>query len=941
MKTVLRSLLRIPQAGWLMAALLAAFMLHQGSYLNRLENWTTEKYMSLYKRPATGNIVYLAIDKSTLDHVGVWPWPRKTFADTIDRLIEYDVADIFLDIDFSAPSRPDQDNAFARSLERAGGGVILAAFSQMDTVNQSSSELSQNLPIEIFQDNAWLASVNVRTDTDGIVRSFPYGMAGADEVLQSVPSILSGRTDNEIGEFKINFSINEASIPTFSLLDLLNGDIPAAELAGKSIVVGAHAVELRDTFAVPVYGLMPGPKLQVLAAETLLQNVPLKTLTPLAALAAAFALLMIMLYLPMCRRLTCKLLFIAGLSVVTEALAFNFFVAYSLIIPTAAVHLLLLFAAMFLSIRELDLRSWLLTLSRAEKSNVENILGQVFSDSHDGFIITKADGTCLQANQQALTIFNVNCQDAVGGQIADFVPNELVQNCKACINRLMDEGIDQPFTDEITIAEMGQDKIIEYVITSSKLKILDRVSTAKETVQYVACITARDVTLQREQASQLNHLSRHDELTGALRRSAFLSELDEKLCPQLHKGIDNNITVFTLNLHRFKTVNATLGRNVGDRLLLAIFNKLQELNGANAPIARLAGDSFAFFRTGGNDAQGTTEFCDSIIQHLEQPFDLGDVKAQISVHMGLASFNGGKPIEASNLLDNAELALDEARRTSGTAIVNYNPISSAQQARAREIERELWKALDAGELFLVYQPQVDMRTGALIGVEALTRWQHPELGFISPGEFIEIAETNGFITELGRWALNQACCDAVQWDSDITVAVNVSPIQLAKSDIILDIKSALKNSGLPAHRLQVEITESSFVGNTEELIEKLHDIRALGVSLALDDFGTGYASFGYISRFPLNKIKVDQMFIRTLTTDETSRSIVQFVKSLADSLDMKLICEGVETEQQAKFLKLMGCNEAQGYLFGKPQSASDIAQIINRSKQTQGLLKSA
>jgi EAL domain-containing protein (putative c-di-GMP-specific phosphodiesterase class I) len=212
----------------------------------------------------------------------------------------------------------------------------------------------------------------------------------------------------------------------------------------------------------------------------------------------------------------------------------------------------------------------------------------------------------------------------------------------------------------------------------------------------------------------------------------------------------------------------------------------------------------------------------------------------------------------------------------------------------------------------------------MIGAEALIRWQHPQHGMISPLTFIGIAEANGFIAELGAWALRQACFDAMTWPDHVVVAVNVAPLQLQRRDLVADVQAALAQSGLPAGRLQLEITESSFISAADDLIEKLQRLKSLGVSLALDDFGSGYSSLGYLARFPLDKIKVDQMFVRNLTESSASQAIVSSVQALSAGLDMTMLCEGIETEDQARHLQQLGCRQGQGYLFGKPQPATSL-----------------
>ena len=229
---------------------------------------------------------------------------------------------------------------------------------------------------------------------------------------------------------------------------------------------------------------------------------------------------------------------------------------------------------------------------------------------------------------------------------------------------------------------------------------------------------------------------------------------------------------------------------------------------------------------------------------------------------------------------------------------------------------------------MVYQPQVESMTGKPVGAEALIRWINPKFGEISPSEFIEVAETTGLIVQIGQFILNQACRDALAWDDEISISVNVSPIQLSRGDVVQDVYNALKISGLAPHRLIIELTESSFIGDEAELLQKMDKLRGLGVSIVLDDFGTGYSSLGYLARFRMDKIKVDQSFVRNIAKSDTNQAILRSIKVLADGFGIKVLCEGVETESDLRVVQQLGCHEIQGFYFGKPQSTFDMIRFL-------------
>jgi EAL domain-containing protein (putative c-di-GMP-specific phosphodiesterase class I) len=341
----------------------------------------------------------------------------------------------------------------------------------------------------------------------------------------------------------------------------------------------------------------------------------------------------------------------------------------------------------------------------------------------------------------------------------------------------------------------------------------------------------------------------------------------------------------------------------------------------------LAGDTFASFTSTGVDAEEAREIAGKVIDLVNEPFEVDGATARVGAHVGLvlAHPSGRRP--AGAILGDAEAALHEARKVGGNAVKAFDPASFARQGHARTIERELWGALRNRQMRVVYQPQVRLSDFRLVGAEALVRWEHPVLGLVPPVEFIGIAEANGFIEELGRWVLEKACTDAAWWPSELAVAVNVSPLQLTRGDFIADARLALQRSRLRASRLHLEITESSFLAPTEGLFEMLADIRALGVSLALDDFGTGFSSLGYLTRLPLDKIKVDRTFVQRVGAERVSQSILKSVRTLTEELGVKLICEGIETKDELDFLRRIGCDEGQGFLFGRPQSETQFQSL--------------
>ncbi len=884
--------------------------------LNSLQHVLDEKRTQFYERHATQDIVYMSIDKASLDRVGLWPWPRSKTAEIVDRLLEAEAADIVLDFDFSTPSNPLEDEVLRQALERAGNTVILPVKSESDRPNGSA------LPLAELMERSRLAISDVPVEADGLTHALPFEHMVDGRYIPSVASLLSGEITRTGSELIIDYSISPASIPSYSALNLIDGNIGRNELRGKSIIVGTPAVEAGSAHIVPIHGMLPSPIVQILAAETLRQDRSLH-LVPSTPFLASFALLLLALawsrrFSELSHQLIICFILAAGLSVA----AFVMQKRFAVLLPTAPVQMLLWLYAVTRSLNELAIRRWKVLQTSIEASNMRHMLTRIISDSSDAILIVDESGLVLETSRQAPEILGFEARPGVTQRLSKLVPAELVIGAKDSMRLMQAE---QWKGSEPRLLELQTGRFIEYTVTPSRLSGR-RLGFRKLQNHYVACITARDVTEKHRQDALLEYMSRFDELTGAMRRPEFQRRLDNSLLRQ-RRDESCNQTVFALNLHRFRTINATLGRSVGDALLKAVVERLNECQLDLSPAARLGSDIFALFSKDTISKEEACVISRQLTEIVEAPYDLDGARAQIGVRIGISPVRLDTPSPAATSLSQAELALDDATRIGASSVVIFDPEAFAKQERAREIEQELWSALDRREIYIAYQPQVLLTNGQLVGAEALIRWNHPRLGAISPGDFIAIAEANGFIEKLGRWTLHRACEDAATWPDHVSVSVNVSPMQLCREGFVDDVKTALEGADLKAERLHLEFTESAFIEASDELAKNLDSLRGLGISFALDDFGTGFSSLGYLSTFPLDIVKLDQMFVRNLTSDSASQAIVQSVKTLADGLGLTVICEGVETEEQRSFVQLIGCHQGQGFLFGRPQSAADIARL--------------
>jgi diguanylate cyclase (GGDEF)-like protein len=428
-------------------------------------------------------------------------------------------------------------------------------------------------------------------------------------------------------------------------------------------------------------------------------------------------------------------------------------------------------------------------------------------------------------------------------------------------------------------------------------------------------------------------LASEDSLTGLLNRRGFRSALVEAETQTQHAeappaGAERiDYAVLFIDLDRFKIINDTLGHRVGDLLLQAAAKRLRGALRESDVLARLGGDEFAVIVRDAPSRAALEELANGLIKCIRDPFDLSGYRVRTTISVGIA-VSPAHGATADDLSVAADLALYGAKERSRDCCQFYEPSMTTQMTDRRQIETDLREAIENNELELYYQPIVSLRDNSITGFEALARWRHDTKGFVPPSDFIPVAEDTGMITGLGEWALTTACTEIAGLPHELKVAVNLSPVQCAAPDLVAVVQRALVASGLPPHRLELEITEGMLLNSNEHILSVLRALRQIGVRIALDDFGTGYSALGYLRQFPLDRIKIDRSFVTDIVTRSDQVVIVQAVVSIARSLGMSVTAEGVENVDQRDFLKALGCDNAQGYLFGKPAAIEDVPAML-------------
>jgi diguanylate cyclase (GGDEF)-like protein/PAS domain S-box-containing protein len=438
--------------------------------------------------------------------------------------------------------------------------------------------------------------------------------------------------------------------------------------------------------------------------------------------------------------------------------------------------------------------------------------------------------------------------------------------------------------------------------------------------------THEDVTQHKAAEARIEHLAHHDALTDLPNRILFRAQLEQALQMAAQ---DRQVAVLFIDLDDFKAINDTLGHPVGDELLQLVAARLRSCIRDTDMVARLGGDEFVVIQTSVRQPSDAADLATRIREALAEPFDVPDhrIVTDASIGIALAPHDGST---ADQLLKNADLALYGAKSGGRGAYRFFEHAMDARMRERRELEMELRRASSLGEFELHYQPIVNVKLGTISACEALLRWRHPSNGVVSPASFISVAEEIGLITQIGEWVLCTACEEAMRWPDEVTLAVNVSPAQFRKQDLVEVVDRALAASGLPARRLEIEITETVLLDYTEETLAVLHQLRERGVRIAMDDFGTGFSSLSYLQKFPFDKLKIDQSFIMNLSERKASSAILRAIVGLAENFGMTTTAEGVETTQQREIVATLGCTEIQGYLFSAPRPPEEILQLLSR-----------
>ena len=867
-------------------------------------------------REASGDIVVIAIDAPSIDKIGVWPWPRLLHAELIRQLQNADVQDIALDVDFSTPSDAASDKNFAEALQSAGGSVVLPSFQQPGTDRLS---LHINRPLPQFTEHSWPALVNVEVGPDGLVRRYPFGEKLDGKFVPSMASVLAGQYAEKRAPFLIDFSIRSGSVPRVSFVDVLQGD-PATlqKLKGKKVIVGGTALELGDRFSVPNGVIVSGPVLQTLAAESLLQNRALQWTSNVVTLAVLGLLGFVMLL--SWRRVSAgrRVALLLSMAVAIEAVAFLLQAAFPLMLDTSLFHIAIIVYIATIALDEIDVRDLLGRIAESRFQRVAMSLG-------DGLICTDSNYLITVWNPGATAIFG-------------YAPDEMIGRPFDTICA-RDERLAAASFSIRSATDLAAGTVIEFDGRRRNGEVFPVEASfsgwqGTDGFQFGAIL--RDISVRKREAERIRYLAEYDSLTGLINRNTLHAKMAAMIA-KVESAAETDggeMALLVLGLDGFQEINDMLGHASGDLVLRAVSERLTTTMAGTGTLARLSGDEFAIALSIDDLGESVSRFAERLSAAFDAPLLAGARQHRVKVTIGAAVFPAGGRT-ADELLSNSHLALSRAKATKRGGYMLFEDSIRRELETRLTLETELALAAKRNEFELFYQPQLQLADNRLIGAEALIRWRHPVRGLVSPAEFMPVVNTSPISDRIAEWVLETACAQAAAWERSgqkLRIGVNLSPSQFQSGDLASSVAQALARTGLSPTSLELEVTEDILLHDQQGALNTFLKIQALGVRIVFDDFGTGFASLSYLKKFPLDGLKIDRSFVFGLLANPDDAAIVNSTIGLSKQLGLSVIAEGIENQATADFLVTMGCEEGQGYWFGRPMPAADFERQFLAAK---------
>ena len=920
----------------------AALLLSDTNALYRWDLFLYDWNRTAWSRAPAEDIVIVAIDEQSLREIGRWPWSRRIHAQLIRQLSAAEARVIGLDIVFAEPetSDPGADAELASALA-ANGHVVLPLLNEQHRIGD---ELRETLPIPPLRTAAaGIGHVDVELDLDGIARSvfLKAGLGsscwstlalamlelGDPTAGRALPGERAPHTDPPSpGAWRRDYRIlipfvgPPGSFPHFSYRDVLRGDYPPATFRGKFVLVGATASGMADALPTPLSAysrLMPGVEYNANVLDALRQGLTIQPLPGQWTLLLTGALV----FFPMLLHSACPArwtLPVAALSLLLTLISsFVLLYATQLWFPPAATLLVQGLSCPLWSWQRLRL---LLRSLFEQEERTQVTLHSI----GDAVITTDAKGAVQYLNPVAESLLGAAPGALRGQELGSMFQVVREHDRYSAVNLValcLEAGALVRLPEPSILRNLaGQ----EYAIRASAAPIHDRQMRVVGVV-----IAFSNITETRRLTEQMIYQANHDALTRLPNLGLLRDRLRHAIARARRTG--QSLALLFVDLDQFKKINEGLGHSAGDALLRAVAERLLVCGRKDDTIVRVGGDEFICMLEDLRQEDRVVDFAHKLLTMLETPFQIGNNECVVTASIGICLFpkDGG---DVETLLRNADTAMYRAKESGRNNIQFYAHDMHARSLERLTMEQGLRHALARQELEIYYQPQMDLRQGRIIGVEALLRWQHPQRGLISPLDFVPLAEETGLIESIGEWVLRTACKQAKAWQQSILptlrMAVNLSPRQFLRPGMVSMVAQILRETDLEPRYLDLEITESLLMKDVQGSIMTMHALKAIGVRLSIDDFGTGYSSLNYLKQFPIDQLKIDKSFVHDLVVGKDDAAITLAIIAMAHSMSLTVIAEGVESEAQGAFLRANHCDEIQGYHLSRPLPADEIPALL-------------
>lgn len=902
------------------------------------QHWSNQVYDWFQKVSLPGihksDVVVIEINAQSLRQIGRWPWPRLVHAELLDKLTRAGAKVVAFDIHFSEPGQ--HDDQLAKAIQR-NGRVVLPVFWE-----KSEAGFILSKPLEPFiKAGAVLGHTHVDFDSDGVARrtclltntqSGQWPSLGQAMIWQANQGPSAKQLTFIRGE-QSGFCESSAMIP-FSrpdqyfralsyttVLKSTDRQLEKLSLRDKYVLVGPTAAGLSPFVMTPTSGdkkAIPGVVFQALALDVLISG---EVVTPFSlsmqlALTALFILTPVLLYYVFRNEwviITTGSLFVVALGFSFVALKF-----FNLWFPPMPVLVTLALSYPLWGWRRLKHVGH-------DLSREQNQIKLTAQSIADGVITTDASGRVVYLNPVAEHMTGLKLNE-VHGQSFDQVLH-LDDNQQ---QHLMSWLKNSQHRNTVSLKSLGQTALKsrsgrDYNVSISASLLRDRGGV--QGMVLAIC----DLTEVKREARKVAFLVSHEKLTRLPNRSLLKEHIRRVM--KHNRNPDQLMSIYFINLDNFKRINDVLGRAVGDRILRIVAKRLKAMRQENDFVAHLGGDEFAFVFAHVKNKIQALEFAGELVERLGHRINVDNHQLHLSASIGISLYpDDGQDDEM--LISKADVAMRHAKTLGRN---NFQLFSSEMDyflSQTLHLEQDLRAAIQNNELELYYQPQIDIETGAIRGLEALTRWRRSDGKFVEPSIFISVAEETGLIHSLGKWVLEESCRQAKIWQEKgippVRIAVNLSPRQFMSNDVVSVIRGALANSGLDAKYLEIEITESAVMQNYAKALETLLQFKALGGQVSLDDFGIGYSSFSRLKNLPIDQLKIDRSFVLDIVASKADAAVTHAMITMAHDMGIDVIAEGVESRQQIEILKQQDCDEFQGYFFSRPLPATDIGELLQR-----------